>query len=72
GVINQAIKDPEALKKQVSDQIEALGDAPKNLKDKLKDVSRDDAENLLKDLTKGDGEGGGSPAGNLLKGIFKK
>lgn len=72
GVINQAIKDPEALKKQVSDQIKSLGDAPQELKDKLKGVGRDDAENLLKDLTKGDAEGGGSPAGNLLKGILKR
>lgn len=71
GVIDQAIKDPEALKKQVKEQVKDLGKSGKDLKKQLKSIDKDDAKGLLEGLTKGDGNAEESPAGNLLKGLLK-
>jgi len=71
GVVEQALKDPKALKKQVKDQIEAVGSSSKDVKKTLKNLGKDDAKNLLDGLTNGDKDSGDSPAGSLLKGILK-
>ena len=71
GVVEQAIKDPKALEKQVKDQIEAVGGSSKDVKDALKDIGKDDAKKLLDKVTKGDEDTGDSPAGNLLRGLLK-
>jgi len=78
GAIDQAIKDPKALKKQVKQQLDAIGDKTKDINsaDDIKkalegSVSKDDAKNLLEGLTGGDDDKAGSPAGNLLRGLLK-
>lgn len=71
GVIDQAIKDPKALEKQVKDQIDAIGGSSKDVKDTLKNIGKDDAKKLLDNVTKGDDDVDGSPAGNLLRGLLK-
>ena len=76
-LVGQAINDPDALKEQVKQQLGTIGDATKDvnsaddIKKKLKGLGEDDAKNVLDKLTQGDGEGGESPAGKLLKGLFK-
>ncbi|MEZ5934375.1 MAG: AsmA family protein [Alphaproteobacteria bacterium] len=77
GLVDQAINDPKALKKQVKEQLGAVGDATKDLnsagdiKKALKKVGKEDAKNLLDKLTTGDQDTTESPAGSLLKGILK-
>jgi len=71
GLVEQAIKDPKALEKQVKDQIEAVGSSSKDVKDALKNIGKDDAKKLLDNVTKGDEDTGDSPAGNLLRGLLK-
>ncbi|MGI9417663.1 MAG: AsmA family protein [Geminicoccaceae bacterium] len=74
--IDQAIKDPDALKEQVKQQLDAVGGATKDLnsaedvKKALKTIDKDDAKKLLENLTSGDQDVEGSPAGNLLKGVL--
>lgn len=72
GVVNQAIKDPKALKENVKQQVEDLDKTRKDLKNQLKSVDKDDAKNLLEGLAKGDKDAENSPAGSLLKGILKQ
>ena len=72
GVIDQAIKDPKALKKQVKQQIEDIGKSGKDLKEQLKSLDKDNAKDLLEGLTKGGDDTKGSPAGNLLEGLLKR
>jgi AsmA protein len=67
GVIEQAIKDPKALKKQVKD----LGVSGKDLKKQLKSIDKDDTKELLKGVIESE-DGQDSPAGSLLKGLLKK
>ncbi len=71
GVINQAIKDPKALEKQLKEQVEGLGVSGDDIKDQLKSIDKDDAKNLLEDLVNPDEDAKDSPAGNLLKGLLK-
>ncbi|MGI9500529.1 MAG: AsmA family protein [Geminicoccaceae bacterium] len=77
GVVEQAIKDPKALKKQVKQQLDAVGDATKDvnsakdIKKALKKIGKDDGKKLLDSLTKGDEDVGDSPVGGLLKGLLK-
>jgi AsmA protein len=77
GLVEQAIADPKALKKQVKEQLGAVGDATKDLnsakdiKKALKKVGKEDAKNLLDKLTSGDQDAADSPAGNLLKDLLK-
>ena len=76
GVVQQAIEDPEALKKQVKQQLDAVGDATKDinsaddLKKALKKVGKEDGQKLLDNLRSGDEDVGSSPAGKLLKGVL--
>lgn len=76
GLVDQAIRDPGALKDQVKQQLDAVGDATKDvnsvgdIKDKLKDIGKEDANKLLENLTKGEEDTTDSPAGRLLDGIF--
>ncbi len=76
GTVEQAIKDPKALKEQVKQQLDAVGDSTKDLnsvsdvKDALKKVGKEDGKKLLDDLRSGDQDVGSSPAGKLLKGLF--
>ena len=70
-LVDQAIKDPKALEKQVKDQIEAVGGSSKDVKDALKNIGKDDAKKLLDNVTKGDEDASDSPAGNLLRGLLK-
>ncbi len=72
GVIDQAIKDPKALKKQVKQQVENIGKSGKDLKEQLKSIDKDDAKGLLEGLATGDEDAKGSPAGKLLEGLLKK
>lgn len=77
GLVDQAIKDPKALKKQVKEQLGAVGDATKDInsaediKKAIKKVGKEDAKNVLDRLTKGDEDTSGSPAGKLLDGLLK-
>ncbi len=71
GVIDQAIKDPGALKENVEQQVKDLGKSGKDLKKQLKSIDKDNAKGLLEGLAKGDQDGGDSPAGSLLKGLLK-
>ena len=68
GVIDQAIKDPEALKKQVKD----IGKSGDELRKQLKSIDKDDARNLLEGLTQGDQDAKDSPAGKLLNNLFNQ
>ena len=74
--IDQAIKDPDALKQQVKQQLDAVGGATKDLnsaedvKKALKTIDKDDAKKLLENLTSSDEDVEGSPARNLLKGVL--
>ena len=70
-VVDQAIQDPNALKKQVKEQVKDLGKSGKDLKKQLKSLDEDDAKNLLDGLVKGGEDTEESPAGNLLKGLLK-
>jgi len=72
GVIDQAIKDPDALKEQVKQQVKNLGKSGDELKDQLKSIDKDNAKNLLEGLTKGDEDAKGSPAGKLLDGLLNQ
>lgn len=77
GLVEQAIQDPKALKKEVKQQLDAIGgstkdlNSAKDLKKALKKVGKGEAEGLLDSLTEGDGDATDSPAGSLLKGLFK-
>ncbi len=71
-LVGQAIEDPKLLKKQVKQQLDALGDAPKDIKNELKNLKKDGAKTILDDLSGGGDESEGSPAGSLLKGLLKK
>jgi len=71
GVIDQAIKDPGALKENVEQQVKDLGKSGKDLEKQLKSIDKDNAKGLLEGLAKGDQDGGDSPAGSLLKGLLK-
>lgn len=76
GLVDQAIKDPKALKKNVKQQLDALGDSTKDInstkdvKKALKKIGKDDGKKLLDNLSKGDEDTGDSPAGKLIKGLF--
>ncbi|MGI9508968.1 MAG: AsmA family protein [Geminicoccaceae bacterium] len=76
-LVEQAIKDPDALKENVKQQLDVLGDqtkdvnSVKDVKKALKNVGKEDGKKLLDALTKGDEDVGDSPAGGLLKGILK-
>ena len=73
GLVDQAINDPKALKKNVKQQLEAVGDATKDInsaKD-VKKVLKKDGQKLLESLTSGDPDAEESPAGSLLKGILR-
>ena len=72
GVIDQAIKDPNALKEQVKQQVKDIGVSGKDLKEQLKSIDEDDAKNLLEGLAKGDEDAKGSPAGKLLEGLLNQ
>jgi AsmA protein len=71
GVLDAALKSPDALKEQV----EQLGDSAKDIKRALK---KGDADTLIQGITGSGGSGGkGSPdvsegTKNLLKGLFDK
>lgn len=71
GVIDQAIKDPGALKENVEQQVKDLGKSGKDLEKQLKSIDKDNAKGLLEGLAKGDQDGDDSPAGSLLKGLLK-
>lgn len=66
-VVNQALEDPDALKKQIKD----LGTSGKDIKKQLKSLDKDDAKTLLDSLTSGDEDTTDSPAGSLIKGLLK-
>ena len=76
-LVEQAITDPNALKENVKQQLDAVGDATKDLnsvgdvKKALKKVGKEDGKKLLESLTTGDPDASDSPAGNLLKGLLK-
>ncbi len=72
GVIDQAIKDPDALKEQVKQQVKDIGKSGDDIKDQLKAIDKDDAKNLLDGLVKGDEDAKGSPAGKLLDGLLNQ
>jgi AsmA protein len=67
GVVEQAIKDPGALKEQVKD----LGQSGKDIKKQLKNIDKDDAKGLLEGIVNSE-DAKGSPAGSLLEGLLKK
>ena len=77
GVLDAALKSPEALKEEAK----RLGSSAKDVKRALEDAAKKgDADALIQGLTGGSGDGGesegggGSPedaAKNLLKGLFK-
>ncbi len=77
GLVDQAIQDPKALKKEVKQQLDAIGgstkdlNSAKDLKKALKNVGKGDAKDLLNSLTEGDGDAEESPAGSLLRGLLK-
>ncbi len=77
GLVEKAIEDPKALKKEVKQQLDAIGgstkdlNSAKDLKKALKKVGKGEGEGLLDSLTKGDGDAADSPAGSLLKGLLK-
>ncbi len=71
GVINQAIKDPKALEKQLKEQVKGLGVSGDDIKDQLKSIDKDDAKGLLDNLVNPDKDTEESPAGSLLKGLLK-
>jgi AsmA protein len=74
-VARRALEDPEALKEDVEQQIDQLGDAADDVRDAIK---KGDAEKALEGvLRQGGGEGEGGQAGQgpeaarkLLKGLF--
>ena len=76
-LVDQAIKDPKALKENVKQQLDAVGDATKDLNSAkdigkaLKKVGKEDGKKLLDSLTNGDPDAEDSPAGSLLKGLLK-
>lgn len=76
-LVEQAIKDPKALKKQVKQQFDAVGGATKDINSAkdigkaLKNVGKKDGKKLLEGLTSGDPDADDSPAGSLLKGLLK-
>ncbi|MGI9437763.1 MAG: AsmA family protein, partial [Geminicoccaceae bacterium] len=69
-LVDQAIKDPEGLAKQVKQQGKDLEKAGRGIRDQLKNLDKDNSQDLLEGLTKGDDNGGGSPAGKLLDGLL--
>ncbi|MEM9625624.1 MAG: AsmA family protein [Pseudomonadota bacterium] len=77
-LVDQAINDPKALKENVKQQLDAVGDATKDLnsvgdvKKAIKKVGKEDGKKLLEDLTSGDPDAEESPAGNLLRGLLKQ
>lgn len=71
GLVDQVLKDPEALKKQAKEQLEAIGSSTKDVGKTLKNIDKDAAKGLLENLTKGEENTEGSPAGKLLKGLLK-
>lgn len=71
GVVEQAIKDPKALKKQVKEQVKDLGKSGKDIKKQLKSIDKDNAKDLLGSIVNSD-DTKGSPAGSLLEGLLKK
>ncbi len=76
-LIDQAIKDPDVLKENVKQQLDAVGGATKDInsvgdvKKALKKVGKEDGKKLLEGLTGGDPDAEDSPAGGLLKGLLK-
>ena len=76
-LVDQAIKDPKALKKNVKQQLDAVGDATKDLNSAkdigkaLKKVGKEDGKKLLDSLTNSDPDAEDSPASSLLKGLLK-
>ena len=77
GLVEKAIEDPKALKKEVKQQLDALGDSTKDInsvkdiKKVLKNAGEGEAGGLLDSLTKGEGDASDSPAGSLLRGLLK-
>ena len=76
-LVEKAIEDPKALKKEVKQQLDALGDTTKDInsvkdiKRALKNAGEGETEGLLDSLTGGDGDAADSPAGSLLRGLLK-
>jgi AsmA protein len=77
GLVEKAIEDPKALKKEVKQQLDALGDSTKDInsvkdiKKVLKNAGEGEAGGVLDSLTKGEGDASDSPAGSLLRGLLK-
>jgi AsmA protein len=77
GLVEKAIEDPKALKKEVKQQLDAIGgstkdlNSAKDLKKALKKAGKGEAGGLLDSLTQGDGDAADSPAGSLLRGLLK-
>jgi AsmA protein len=74
-VARRALEDPEALKKEVEQQVDQLGDAADDVRDAVK---KGDAQKALEGLLgrggggdkSREGDGGTEPARKLLKGLF--